>query len=69
MCSYALHLLEPSRLPQLVYQLSRVAGALLVLTPHKRPVLRPEWGWTLAGESVIQRVRARGYQSARQIDV
>ena len=64
-CSYALHLLELSRLPQLVYQLSRVAGALLVLTPHKRPLLRPEWGWALTGEMVIQRVRARGYRSDR----
>ena len=62
-CSYALHLLEPSRLPRLLYQLSRVAGSLLVLTPHKRPQLRPEWGWTLTGEMVVQRVRVRGYQS------
>jgi len=68
-CSYALHLLEPSRLPQLAYQLSRVAGALLVLTPHKRPLLRPEWGWTLTGEAVEQRVRARGYRSGSGIDV
>jgi SAM-dependent methyltransferase len=62
-CSYALHLLAPSRLPRLAYQLSRVAPALLVLTPHKRPNLRPEWGWQLAGEMVVGRVRARVYQS------
>ncbi len=60
-CSYALHLLAPSRLPQLAYQLSRLAPALLVLTPHKRPHLRPEWGWTLAGEMVVERVRIRLY--------
>jgi len=68
-CSYALHLLAPSRLPRLAYQLSRVAGALLVLTPHKRPSLRPEWGWALTGEMVVQRVRARGYQASQLIDV
>jgi SAM-dependent methyltransferase len=62
-CSYALHLVPPSRLPRLAYQLSRIAGALLVLTPHKRPHLRPEWGWRLVGEMVVERVRARSYQS------
>jgi hypothetical protein len=60
-CSYALHLLEESRLPQLAYQLSRAATALLVLTPHKRPHLREGWGWRLMGEQVVQRVRVRYY--------
>jgi SAM-dependent methyltransferase len=62
-CSYALHLLEPSRLPGLAYTLSRLAPALLVLTPHKRPDLRVEWGWALVGELRVERVRARYYQS------
>jgi len=60
-CSFALHLAEPSRLPMIAYQLSLVAPALLILTPHKRPVIRPEWGWRLEGEFVEQRVRARLY--------
>ena len=66
-CSYALHLLEASRLPQLAYQLSRIAPALLVLTPHKRPDLRPAWGWTLGQELRVERVRVRWYatQAAR----
>ncbi len=62
-CSYALHLLQPSRLPQLAYTLSQIAPALLVLTPHTRPHLRGEWGWDLAGELVVERVRARYYHS------
>ena len=62
-CSYALHLLEPSRLPRLAYELSRLAPSLLILTPHKRPAIRPEWGWQLAGEQVVERVRARLYTS------
>lgn len=62
-CSYALHLLEPSRLPRLAFQLSQIAPSLLVLTPHKRPAIRPEWGWQPAGEMVVERVRARLYQS------
>ena len=68
-CSYALHLLEPSRLPRLAYQLSRRAGALLVFTPHKRPQLRSDWGWVLTGEMVVERVRARNYQSMNLTDV
>jgi hypothetical protein len=63
-CSFALHLCEPSRLPGVVAALSLLAPSLLVLTPHKRPVLRPEWGWDMAGEMVIERVRTRWYRSA-----
>lgn len=67
-CSFALYLVEPSRLPTLMHQLSRVADSLLILTPHKRPVLKPEWGWRLVGEIVIERVRARYYRSTEASD-
>ena len=67
-CSFALHLVEPSRLPALTYQLSRVADSLLILTPHKRPVLKPAWGWRPIGEMVIERVRARYYRSTEPSD-
>lgn len=60
-CSFALHLLERSRLPLLCRQLSRVAPALLVLTPHKRPEIASSWGWILRDEFVLERVRARLY--------
>ena len=63
-CSFALHLCEPSRLPAVAQQLSLVGDAMLILTPHKRPAIKPEWGWTLAGEEVVERVRARMYRSA-----
>jgi SAM-dependent methyltransferase len=61
-CSFALHLVALSRLPALMSQLSLIGTALLVLTPHKRPQLRPEWGWECADELLIERVRARYYQ-------
>ena len=61
-CSFALHLLAKSRLPVLAYQLNRIAPALIVLTPHKRPHLREEWGWQLEDEFVEARVRARLYR-------
>jgi hypothetical protein len=62
-CSFAMHLCERSKLPALCLQLSLIAPRLLILTPHKRPVIREEWGWTLVGEFVEQRVRARFYHS------
>jgi SAM-dependent methyltransferase len=63
-CSFALHLVEPSRLPRLVHQLAQVGDSLLVITPHKRPQLRSDWGWSLSGELVLERVRSRYYVAA-----
>ena len=60
-CSFALHLTEASRLPTLAYRLAEIAPRLLILTPHKRPLLKTEWGWRLEQETVSERVRARLY--------
>ncbi len=60
-CSFALHLCEASRLPVVAQELSLIAPSLLVIMPHKRPVLRPGWGWSLRNETVRRRVRARLY--------
>ena len=62
-CSFALHLIDPSRLPRVALQLALIADQLLVLTPHKRPEVRADWGWTIANERVLRRVRSRGYLS------
>lgn len=62
-CSYALHLLEKSRLPGVLVQLAMAAPVLLVLTPHKRPDIRPDWGWSLEDEFVAEHVRARLYHA------
>ena len=60
-CSFAMHLCERSRLPALTYQLALVSDSMLILTPHKRPEIRREWGWELTGETMVERVRARFY--------
>ena len=65
-CSFALHLCEPSRLAGLMFALAQVTPALLILTPNKRPQLRAEWGWIMRGERLMNRVRSRIYQ--RKID-
>jgi SAM-dependent methyltransferase len=60
-CSFALHLVEASRLPTIAFQLAQIADTLLILTPHKRPNLKAEWGWNLEAEVLETRVRARLY--------
>ena len=63
-CSFAMHLVEPSRLPRLATQLAPLAPRLWIVTPHKRPLLQAAWGWTLEAEMVVERVRVREYRSA-----
>ncbi len=62
-CSFALHLLEISRLPGLLYQLSLITPELIIISPHKRPQLEERWGWNLVEEVVQERIRARRYLS------
>ena len=62
-CSFAMHLCDASRLPGLANQLALAAPALWVVTPHKRPHLLPAWGWELADELVVERVRVRYHRS------
>lgn len=61
-CSYALHLVEESRLPLLMWQLVGLSRSLLVLSPHKRPDIHVHWN--LHGEFIHERVHARFYRSA-----
>lgn len=67
-CSFAMHLVEESRLPTLCYTLASHAPDLVILTPHKRPQIKAAWGWQLRDETVINRVRARWYHSTQFID-
>ncbi len=60
-CSYALHLLDESRLPLLCYRLSQISPALVIVTPHKRPKIR-RFCWNLFDEFVYDRVRLRYYR-------
>jgi SAM-dependent methyltransferase len=62
-CSFALHLCEPSRLPALMAQLRHVSDLMLILTPHKKPEIRKAWGWELVEEIVVERVRSRWYRA------
>lgn len=61
-CSFALHLVEQSRLPGLCRALADVSDTLVVITPHKRPTIREGWGWGIAEEVKHDRTRARLYR-------
>ncbi len=60
-CSYAMHLVDESWLPALCYQLLKCAPYLIVVTPHKRPVLKRDWGWLLVEELKYPKTRVRLY--------
>jgi SAM-dependent methyltransferase len=63
-CSFAMHLCSNSRLPTLAYQLAQISPKLLILSPHKRPIIKPEWGWQLESELHFERVKARLFGSS-----
>jgi hypothetical protein len=58
-CSFALHLLETSKLPTFLYKLSQISDQLLILSPHKKPEVKEEWGWSLQNEMMVDKVRTR----------
>ncbi len=49
-CSYAMHLLDTSLLFALLWQLRSNSNLLIIVTPHKRPVITREMGWALLEE-------------------
>lgn len=63
-CSFAMHLCPTSILPTLAIALAQQSPQLLIVTPHKRPVIRSDWGWRMHDEFVEQRVRVRLYESS-----
>lgn len=60
-CSFALHLAPPSVLYAVCVQLALSARYLIIITPHKRPVVEEYMGWTLQHEVVQDKVRQRIY--------
>ena len=62
-CSYALHLAEKSKLPFLIWRLASISPNLIILSPHKNPVIQEDWGVTLQDEKMVNRTRIRWYKS------
>lgn len=62
-CSFALHLCDPSCLFITLYQLASHCRWLAVLSPHKQPAVRAEHGWAAAQAFKVERVHVRVYRS------
>jgi len=62
-CSYAMHLASESKLPVLAMNLAMAARQLLIVSPHKRPILQEKWGWRKVCEVVVERTRGVLYES------
>mmetsp|Transcript_86986 Transcript_86986/g.246637 ORF Transcript_86986/g.246637 Transcript_86986/m.246637 type:complete len:317 (+) Transcript_86986:43-993(+) len=62
-CSYAMHLASAEKLPVLAMNLALVVRKLIIITPHKRPVLEEKWGWRKVDEILEERTRAVLYES------
>jgi len=61
-CSYAMHLYEQSKLPNLIYQLSRNCDNLLILSPNKRPNIGSDWGVSLVNQNNLHGIKIRWYK-------
>lgn len=59
LCSFCLHLLDRSYLVMTLKALAESAHLLVVLSPHKRPVIDPKTGWDEVGCVLQDRVRVR----------
>lgn len=56
-----MHLADDSLLPGLCMQLAMIAKYLIILSPHKRPVIK--WGYKELDEIVKDKTHARYYES------
>ena len=59
-CSFAMHLIEKSRLPGICAGLSQITSKLIILTPNKNPIIN--FIWELKKEILHKRVRLRIYE-------
>ncbi|GAX76446.1 hypothetical protein CEUSTIGMA_g3891.t1 [Chlamydomonas eustigma] len=66
-CSYALHVLEESKLFSTLIQLSFTVAHLVVVSPHKKPLIGAHTGWLLLHEMVIERVHVWLYESLNNL--
>ena len=64
-CCYALHLVEPSWMYGVLYELAQACGYLMIISPHKKPDIPSSAPWSLVppGELRVDRVHVRLYKS------
>mmetsp|Transcript_26994 Transcript_26994/g.44065 ORF Transcript_26994/g.44065 Transcript_26994/m.44065 type:complete len:200 (-) Transcript_26994:226-825(-) len=62
--SFALHLVQPSRLHNTCMQLALVSRYLFVISPHKKPIITSDMGFNIVDEFIVERVHGRFYKSS-----
>jgi len=61
--SYALHLVKESMLHSFCHKLASLAKRLIIISPHKFPVMKETFGWKEIENSVMDRIHFRVYDS------
>lgn len=61
-CSYALHLVEDSWLPRILYSLAAISSNLYVISPHKKPFIN-HFCWELKEYLIRDRVHLRHFKN------
>jgi 2-polyprenyl-3-methyl-5-hydroxy-6-metoxy-1,4-benzoquinol methylase len=62
-CSYAMHLIEPSRLNQVLWNLCLVSNYLVLLSPNNRPFITDEESYELIDKGKVGKCKYRVYKS------
>eukprot|EP00826_Nyctotherus_ovalis_P061643 TRINITY_DN8790_c0_g1_i15.p2 TRINITY_DN8790_c0_g1~~TRINITY_DN8790_c0_g1_i15.p2 ORF type:complete len:136 (-),score=12.97 TRINITY_DN8790_c0_g1_i15:88-495(-) len=62
-CSYALHLAPLSLMSSLCLSMALVSKYLLIISPHKFPIMKEDYGWELMQEKIDSRVHCRLFKS------
>jgi SAM-dependent methyltransferase len=62
-CSYAMHLCKKQLLSLLCIQLSLVSNYLIIISPHKLPLINDDWGWKLISINKSERIHIRIFYS------
>ncbi len=62
-CSYALHLAPVSTMSALCVSLAMISKYLLIVSPHKFPLMKESYGWDLQEELVEKRIHCRLFVS------
>lgn len=58
-CSFALHLADVSKLPMIIWNISQMTKNFIILSPHKKPIIKEEWGMKLKKSVEIDRIKIR----------
>ena len=62
-CSYAMHLVKESLLHDFCNKLSEISRKLIIISPHKFPIMKESYGWKLEEATVQDKIHFRYFTS------